>query len=138
MMMFQLDPRLQQDCFVIAQLPLCSVLLMNDCHYPWTILVPRVKGVREIIDLDESSQQRLWRESALLSRVMQSRYQPYKLNIAALGNVVAQLHLHHIARFENDLAWPAPVWGKVPAKAYPPQRQDEECFALQQLIEEMS
>ncbi len=117
---FTLDPRLDQDTYFVADLPLCRVLLMNDCQYPWLILVPRVAEVTEIIDLSQEQQQQLWQESALVSQLMQKYFTPDKLNVAALGNVVSQLHVHHIARFKTDMAWPAPVWAVHPTKPYNP------------------
>ncbi|XOV77712.1 MAG: HIT domain-containing protein [Aestuariibacter sp.] len=121
-MSFSLDSRLQNDCIEIMDLPLCKVLLMNESRYPWFILVPRIEHVRELIDLKLGQQQRLWDESNLLSQFLQTYFQPDKLNVAALGNVVPQLHLHHIARFEADAAWPAPVWGKYPPEPYHDER----------------
>lgn len=115
---FELHATLAADTFVIADLDLSRLLLMNDAQYPWCILVPRRGGIREIYELDEADQQVLWRESAALGRAMMKAFGGVKLNVAALGNVVPQLHLHHIVRFENDPAWPGPVWGKVPAKPY--------------------
>lgn len=135
--MFQLDHRLAQDCLLITELPLSLVLLMNDSQYPWAILVPKVEGVREILDLSVAQQQQLWIESACLTRAMQSRYQPDKMNLAALGNVVEQLHLHHIARFRQDVAWPAPVWGKHPSQAYSPEQARSECEAISELLAEL-
>ncbi len=116
--MFQLAPELARDCFVVTELPLCRVLLMNDSQYPWLILVPKVEGTREIIDLSEAQQLQLWQESAQVSRILQSLFNADKLNVAALGNMVPQLHIHHIARFKTDVAWPKPVWGQHPAVAY--------------------
>ncbi|WP_063382083.1 HIT domain-containing protein [Pseudoalteromonas luteoviolacea] len=117
-MTFKLAPELQRDCIELANWPLCKVLLMNDSQYPWFILVPTVPGLREIIDLDEQQQTQFWQESKQLSELLMSVFTPDKLNVAALGNMVPQLHVHHIARFEGDAAWPKPVWGVNPAKAY--------------------
>lgn len=117
-MSFSLDSRLHNDCIEILDLPLCKLLLMNEARYPWLILVPRVAGVTELIDLTLSQQQRLWDESNLVSQFLRATFKPDKLNIAALGNVVPQLHVHHIARFETDAAWPAPVWGKFVPQSY--------------------
>lgn len=91
---------------------------MNDSQYPWFILVPRKAGATEIIDLSAQEQIQLTQESAKLSHLLQSVFSPDKLNIAALGNMVAQLHIHHIARFKTDCAWPNPVWGYAPAVPY--------------------
>ncbi len=115
---FVLHPQLAADSLMVRELPLCQLRLINDQQYPWFILVPRREGARDIIDLSWQEQRQLWHESAWLSATMRSLYQPEKLNIAALGNMVPQLHVHHIARQKNDLAWPAPVWGKFPAIAY--------------------
>lgn len=91
---------------------------MNDCTYPWLILVPRRPEIQEIFQLGEADRAQLLRESTQLSQVLHSVCRPDKLNIAALGNVVAQLHLHHVARYHTDPAWPAPIWGKAPAVPY--------------------
>ncbi len=115
---FQLNERLQQDTIVLASWPLCEVLLMNDAHYPWCILVPRIPGVREIYELTRSQRQQLDLESTFLSTSLMQVFQGEKLNVAALGNVVQQLHIHHVVRFSSDIAWPAPVWGKVPLQTY--------------------
>lgn len=116
--MFELHPQLAKDCYFVCDLSLSSILLMNDSQFPWLIQVPRVDNIKEIIQLDDIQQQQLWKESLFIQRTLQSLYQPDKLNIAALGNMVPQLHVHHIARYTTDLAWPGPVWGKVDAKAY--------------------
>ncbi|MEW6691381.1 MAG: HIT family protein [Pseudomonadota bacterium] len=117
---FELHPRLAADTVEVTRLPLCRVLLMNDANYPWLILVPQRPGIREIFELDEADQQQLMRESTFVTRVMNDLFRPDKMNIAALGNVVPQLHIHHIARYRHDPAWPAPVWGQRPAQAYAP------------------
>ena len=115
---FSLAPELQRDCIELADWPLCKVLLMNDSQYPWFILVPRVADVKEIIDLSEELQITLLQESGKLSKLLQQVFNPDKLNVAALGNMVPQLHVHHIARFTTDAAWPTPIWGKLPAVPY--------------------
>lgn len=115
---WSLHPQLAADTVVIGDLPLGRVLLSNDANYPWTILVPRRAGIREIHELSEADQQQLLRESSWLARALIAEFAPTKLNIAALGNVVPQLHVHHIARFDHDPAWPAPIWGRVPATTY--------------------
>lgn len=116
--MFQLHPQLAQDGFELGNFPLCRLLLMNDSNYPWFILVPQRAGVREIYQLAVADQQQLLRESSHLARVLAEAYAADKMNIAALGNVVPQLHVHHIVRYRSDAAWPAPVWGRVPAQPY--------------------
>jgi diadenosine tetraphosphate (Ap4A) HIT family hydrolase len=108
---FALHPRLAADTVFIADWPLCRVLLMDDVRYPWLILVPRRSGVREIIDLSSADQALLLREIGQASRAIKKALKPEKLNVAALGNVVPQLHVHVIARFTDDPAWPRPIWG---------------------------
>lgn len=115
---FTLHPRLAADTFTLGDFPLCRLLLMNDAQYPWCILVPRCAGAREIYRLDPADQQQLLRESAQLSRALMDACRGHKLNVAALGNVVPQLHLHHIVRFPGDPAWPGPVWGRHPPRPY--------------------
>ena len=115
---FQLHPQLAQDTWLVTDLPLCRVLLMNETRYPWVILVPRRQDIREIHELTAMERQQLWQESDQDSRALMKLFKPDKLNIAALGNQVPQLHIHHIARFQTDAAWPAPVWGKFPPQAY--------------------
>ena len=115
---FQLDPRLAADTFLVGETPLSQVLLMNDARYPWLILVPRRSDVTEPFQLSEADQAQLWQESMRLGEAMKTHFAADKLNIAALGNQVAQLHVHHIARFHSDDAWPGPVWGVGSAVPY--------------------
>lgn len=129
--MFELHPQLAKDCIEICDFELCKVLLMNDKQYPWFILVPQRADIRETIDLSEAEQQLLWQESAKMSHILKDVFSPDKLNVAALGNMVPQLHVHHIARFTTDAAWPAPVWGKHPAVPY----TDEEISALKSKLD---
>ncbi|MBQ4838723.1 MULTISPECIES: HIT domain-containing protein [Pseudoalteromonas] len=117
-MAFELAPELHRDCIELASWPLCKVLLMNDSQYPWFILVPQVEGAREIIDLTEAQQTQFWQESKQLSELLMTVFTPDKLNVAALGNMVPQLHVHHIARYTHDAAWPKPVWGVHTAQPY--------------------
>lgn len=123
--MFTLDTQLQKDTIAIASLPLCELLLMNDANYPWLILVPRRADVRELIELSAEDQLQFMQESNAVARLLQTQFSAEKLNIAALGNVVAQLHIHHIARFKSDAVWPKPVWGAMPAVAYADQELAE-------------
>lgn len=97
---------------------MCRLLLLRDANYPWLILVPDREGITEIHHLSEQDQQQLMRESSMLASALEDQFQPDKLNIAALGNVVPQLHIHHIVRYRDDPAWPAPVWGRLPAEPY--------------------
>ena len=116
--MFQLDVRLAKDTLTLVSWPLCDVQLMNDSQFPWLILVPRVEGVTELYHLDKAQREQLDAESILLGETLMSLFKGDKLNVAALGNVVSQLHIHHVVRYKRDLVWPAPVWGKCSAKAY--------------------
>lgn len=120
--MVSLDPILSNDCVVLGTFDLCQVLLMLDANYPWCVLVPNIAGVSEIFDLTLEQQQQLNLESNTLLAYLSSEFQADKMNVAALGNVVSQLHVHHIVRYKNDIAWPKPVWGAFPAKVY---RADE-------------
>lgn len=116
--MFALDQRLQQDTLVIGDFPLSRLLLSNDSNYPWFILVPRIDGISEVFQLGVADQQRLWQETTALAQLLNEGLAADKMNIGALGNVVSQLHVHIIVRKRDDAAWPAPVWGKHPAKPY--------------------
>lgn len=116
--MFELHERLIADTVPVLDWPLCRVLLLNDATYPWLVLVPRRKGVTEIHELDQSDRALLVEEMAEASRRLQNMTRALKMNVAALGNVVPQLHVHVIARFAEDAAWPRPVWGAVPASPY--------------------
>jgi diadenosine tetraphosphate (Ap4A) HIT family hydrolase len=91
---------------------------MKDANYPWCILVPDREEITEIYQLSAVDQQQLTLESAILARTLAETFQADKMNIAALGNVVPQLHIHHVVRYQHDAAWPAPIWGAVPAKPY--------------------
>ncbi|BAQ76441.1 MULTISPECIES: HIT domain-containing protein [Pseudomonas] len=119
--MFTLDSRLQQDTLPIGDFPLCRLLLSNDANYPWFILVPRREDISELFQLDVTDQLQLWRETTALAEVLKDSFDADKLNVATLGNVVSQLHMHVIVRKRDDAAWPAPVWGKHPAKPYTAQ-----------------
>ncbi|MDA0954482.1 MAG: HIT domain-containing protein, partial [Proteobacteria bacterium] len=110
--MFELNPRLEADTDWVLDLQLSRVLLMDDSRYPWLILVPRIPNVREWLDLSSTDQALLLAEQLQVAQCLQTLLLPDKLNIATLGNIVPQLHLHIIARFETDFAWPSPVWGR--------------------------
>jgi diadenosine tetraphosphate (Ap4A) HIT family hydrolase len=111
-MSFLLDPRLVEDTYLIGELPLSSLLLMDDARFPWLILVPRIAGARELLDLDEADRHSLLGELSGIGRGLEILLCPDKLNIAALGNVVPQLHVHLIVRYMDDAVWPQPVWGR--------------------------
>lgn len=115
---WSLHPQLARDTVDLGELPLARVLVVNDANWPWLLLVPRRLGVREIIDLDEVGQAQLMTEITRAARAVKTVTQCDKLNIAALGNAVPQLHVHVIARREGDAGWPRPVWGAAPPVAY--------------------
>jgi len=118
---WHLHPQLADDTHPLAQFGLCEVRLMDDANHPWLILVPRVENAVEVVDLDASQQAQLMQEIDRASRALQVAVKPHKLNVAALGNVVPQLHIHVIARFHDDIAWPRPVWGMASAQPYSPE-----------------
>lgn len=115
---FSLHDRLAADTIMLADWPLCRVLLMNDASYPWLILVPRRAGLREIHDVAPADLPQLTQEVCAASRKLAACVQADKINVGALGNMVAQLHIHVIARFKDDPAWPGPVWGAQPPVPY--------------------
>jgi diadenosine tetraphosphate (Ap4A) HIT family hydrolase len=119
---FTLDPQLEADTHEIGRLDLCRVLLMDDARFPWLILVPERPGLAELIDLEQPDRARLMEEIALASAVLAAELMPDKLNVGALGNVVRQLHVHVVARFASDAAWPKPVWGSGAAVRYQPHQ----------------
>ncbi|MGR8981360.1 MAG: HIT domain-containing protein [Gammaproteobacteria bacterium] len=119
---FQLHPRLKQDGIEIGRLELCRLLMMNDSLYPWFILVPERADVTEIYQLNKSDRLLLAEESSFVAENLAQLYRADKMNIAAIGNMVPQLHIHHIVRYKTDKAWPAPVWGKFESVPYTPQQ----------------
>ena len=125
-----LDSQLERDSAAIGDLPLCHVRLMNDINYPWLILVPRRRGASEITDLTEVDRTQLMREMARAVQALKSETRCDKINVAAIGNVVAQLHVHVVARFRTDAAWPKPVWGAKPTRTYESAAMDRSIAAL--------
>ena len=119
---FQLHERLQQDCILIGRFSLCQLLMMNDSQFPWFILVPERLDIKEIYQLTVADRQLLSEESCLLAENMAELFKADKMNIAAIGNMVPQLHIHHIVRYQTDKAWPAPIWGKFVAQPYTEQQ----------------
>jgi len=115
---FVLHPTLAEDTVEVTRLPLCRILLMKDCRFPWLILVPERDSVREIHELSPADRAELTEEIARASEVLTRLFQPDKVNVGALGNIVPQLHVHVVARFTGDPAWPGPVWGSGPAVPY--------------------
>jgi diadenosine tetraphosphate (Ap4A) HIT family hydrolase len=117
---FYLDPRLAEGSIGVASLELCEVLLFNNALFPWVILVPQRAEIKEIIDLNAQDRITLIQEISMISEIMQEVFSPDKLNVAALGNIVPQLHVHIIARYQSDSAWPQPVFGNG-KKPYDPE-----------------
>jgi diadenosine tetraphosphate (Ap4A) HIT family hydrolase len=115
---FILHENLAQDCIEVCELPLCKVLIMNDSQYPWFILVPKVSDILDIYQLEWEQQVQFLNESSLVSEVLMEIFNGTKMNVAALGNICPQLHVHHIVRFEGDACWPKPVWGTLPNIPY--------------------
>lgn len=120
-MTFQLHPQLEKDCISMGRLALCRLLLMNDKQFPWFILVPEIDGITEIFQLNRQQRGLLIEESSYLAGRLKTLYKADKINIAAIGNLVPQLHVHHVVRYNSDKAWPAPVWGKFSAIPYSAQ-----------------
>jgi len=120
-----LNKTLKDDSFFIADLKLSQLLLSKDANYPWLILVPRVDNITEIIELNDNQQLLLLKEINLISNILKKITNCYKLNIANLGNVVPQLHIHIIARFKDDPSFPQPIWGQVVAKKYNEQEKNK-------------
>ena len=131
---WSLNPQLEKDTINIGDLPLSRVLVIKDANYPWLLLVPRRVDTVEILDLSEVEQAQLMTEINRVARALQDVTKPDKLNIAALGNVVPQLHVHIIARRSSDAAWPRPVWGVAPALAHDPQEVEAFISALRRKI----
>ncbi|MAZ80694.1 MAG: HIT family protein [Rickettsiales bacterium] len=115
---FILDKKLQKDCIFIKDLELSQLLLMNDSNYPWLILAPRKNNLTEIIDLDQDDQIILLSEINYVSKILKKHLNVDKINIASLGNIVSQLHIHIIGRYFNDISYPKPIWGEVDSVEY--------------------
>lgn len=117
-MSFTLHADLKRDGIPIGRFALCQVLLINDAHYPWFVLVPQQDGISDTIDLNKKDHAILWEESRIFSKAIMAAFEGQKLNVAALGNMTPQLHIHHIVRYKSDAAWPGPIWGKHSLSAY--------------------
>jgi diadenosine tetraphosphate (Ap4A) HIT family hydrolase len=120
-MSFNLDPRLESSSFLIQDLPLCQLRLKNDSRFPWVMLIPRRHAIVELFDLSEEDQHQLWIETVATSRMIHQLTSAHKMNMEALGNKVSQLHIHIIARHEEDAAWPESVLGCAGALEYTPE-----------------
>lgn len=117
-MSFQLHPTLDADTHLISAIGDCQILLMDDARFPWLILVPQASDVRELYELSEQQQQQTYRAILRISKTLAQHTHADKMNVAALGNQVPQLHIHIIARYQTDAAWPGPVWGVGQVERY--------------------
>ncbi|MCF7970458.1 MAG: HIT domain-containing protein [Methylococcaceae bacterium] len=133
-MSFSLHPTLEKDCIELGRLALCRVLLMNDSQFPWLILVPERENIKEIHQLSSDDQQLLMHESCYVAENLAEYYQADKMNVAALGNMVPQLHIHHVVRYQKDKAWPTPIWGKFDALPYSEQDLEMTVSHLRELL----
>ncbi len=129
-MAFQIHPKLLADCVYIGELYLCEVLLMNDSRFPWIILVPKAEDLRDFHDLPLEQRDDLYDEIEAASKTLKLYCDAHKLNVAALGNQVPQLHIHVIGRRTDDAAWPGPVWGSGEAEPYSVEELDSFCNEL--------
>ena len=127
---FHLHTRLEQDCIPVGRFELCRLLMMNDCQYPWFILVPEVAGATEIYQLNKAQRALLIEESCYLAETLVTLYEAHKMNIAAIGNLVPQLHIHHVVRYQTDIAWPGPIWGKFATLPYTEQQIEDNLARL--------
>lgn len=135
MVTFTLDPRIEADSIALTDLPLCAVRLMRDAAYPWLLLVPRRAEVSEIVDLEPAARMQLIAEIARASDALRATVACDKLNVAAIGNLISQLHVHIIARRRDDPAWPNPVWGQAPPQPYAPGAAEALIAALAARLE---
>ncbi|WP_432460525.1 HIT domain-containing protein [Agarivorans sp. QJM3NY_25] len=132
---FVLHPQLAKDGIWLGDFELCRVLLINDSQFPWLVLVPMEDDIADIYQLDNCQQAQFWRESKRVSEALMDLYQGDKLNLAALGNVVPQLHVHHVVRFHDDPLWPQAIWGQLPLKAYSPEQRAKQVSQIQQALQ---
>lgn len=132
---WHLHPQLADDTHPLATLALCELRLMDDANYPWLVLVPRVEDAVELVDLNAAQRHELTDEIDRVSHALRAVFRPHKLNIAALGNLVPQLHVHVIARYEDDPAWPRPVWGTAEARPYTAEALIERIARLSEALQ---
>ena len=131
---YELHPQLAADTHPVAAFELSELRLMDDANYPWLVLVPRLPDAHELIDLDQPQRHLLAEEVDRASRALRDAFHPHKLNVAALGNAVPQLHIHIIARRRSDAAWPRPIWGVMPPLSYDPRDIQELIEALRRKV----
>ncbi|MDP6376229.1 MAG: HIT family protein [Pseudomonadales bacterium] len=135
-MSFHLHPQLAADCHLITRLDACDLLLMNDSRYPWCILVPRIEHLRDLHDIPRGRREAVMDEVDAVARALQQIHHADKINVAALGNQVPQLHVHVIARHTTDEAWPGPVWGVGTPRAYEQEPAGRELRAIERALAE--
>lgn len=133
-MPFELDPVLANDTVALADTTDYAVRLANDKRFPWVIVIPKVASITEIYQLDIELQQKIAADASVLGRELMELFNGDSLNTGALGNVVRQLHLHHVVRFETDAAWPVPVWGFGKPLAYSPDELQQRVDLLQRSL----
>lgn len=134
MIRFDINPRLEGDSVYITDLELCAIRLMKDANYPWLLMVPRRSDLIEIIDLDQADRVLLMSEICAVSEALKTATDCEKLNVGALGNQVSQLHVHVIARFREDAAWPNPVWGAVAPTTYDSESLERRVSSLRDAL----
>lgn len=132
--MFKLDARLENDTIELGNIEFIKVLMSKDSNYPWLILVPEIANATELFDLDAQQQQLLMQTITKISKDMQVEFSADKINVGALGNVVKQLHIHIVARFETDIAWPGPIWGQHPAKPYTQEQLETQINKMKEML----
>ena len=132
--MFKLDARLENDTIELGKIEFIKVLMSKDSNYPWLILVPEIADATELFDLDAQQQQLLMQTITKISKDMQVEFSADKINVGALGNVVKQLHIHIVARFETDIAWPGPIWGQHPAKPYTQEQLEAQINKMKEML----
>ncbi|PPR08405.1 MAG: hypothetical protein CFH44_01097 [Proteobacteria bacterium] len=132
--MFKLDARLENDTIELGKIEFIKVLMSKDNNYPWLILVPEIADATELFDLNTQQQQLLMQTITKISKDMQVEFSADKINVGALGNVVKQLHIHIVARFETDIAWPGPIWGQHPAKPYTQEQLEAQINKMKEML----
>lgn len=132
---FELHPQLAADTVSVCVWPLCEVLLLTDANYPWLVLVPVRPDLRDFHELSPDDMVTAGREISRASEALVSLFAPDKINVAALGNMVPQLHIHVVARHTDDIAWPNPIWGVAPALPYTPDALDARLSDLRRVFD---
>ncbi|MCP4355069.1 MAG: HIT family protein [Proteobacteria bacterium] len=132
--MFKLDERIENSTVQLGMMGISRVLLSKDANYPWVLLIPEIEGATEMHELTQEQQQDVTKAMTFVSTILKDYFKADKMNVANLGNIVSQLHIHVVARFEGDLAWPDPIWGHSPAKEYEQQKFETLCKDLKTVL----